>query len=417
MTATDLSAATDGHAERPDDEPSNRRSWWRHVPGVLLFLLAGIGFGWLVAQLWPGGDHDVVRQDLGSLVTEGDVPVDPDVLVELVAYVEAATGRTFVTPPIVVGQSDEDFAAGAAAAVEEDLDPASIERSARYHQALFGDERGTAELGEGIVTFAEGGFAGYYDPDVDRLFVPTSAGDSGELQAVIVHELVHALDDQHVDLGAMLTEAVEELEDTERERVLRTVVEGRAMSVEAAWRTENDVPPSTEIPDVIDAVPPAMVSAIALPYTVGPVFIDAMGGPEGTWELYEALPATTDELLWPAGANTAEAPAPEAEGDELFRWEFGAYEFLLALSGNTLQPDEATLVAAATATDGWADGEAVLWGDETRSCVRLSLAADSADHLAEMVDALTTWAGVDEGRQVETATDGVLATACAPYLP
>jgi hypothetical protein len=74
---------------------------------------------------------------------------------------------------------------------------------------------------------------GYYDHRTKRLYVLTKV-DPILVELVLVHELVHALQDQYVDLAAGL-----ELNDADESFAFRAAVEGHASLVMAAWLIED----------------------------------------------------------------------------------------------------------------------------------------------------------------------------------
>ncbi|QDU66951.1 hypothetical protein [Engelhardtia mirabilis] len=80
-----------------------------------------------------------------------------------------------------------------------------------------------------------GQVGGYYDPERDTFSI--MAGVTGALaQSVLSHELVHALDDQHFDLGGAMESRAE---DTDRLTAYHAVVEGSAMVVQTVWTMQH----------------------------------------------------------------------------------------------------------------------------------------------------------------------------------
>ncbi|MDY7101623.1 MAG: hypothetical protein S0880_10585 [Actinomycetota bacterium] len=362
----------------------------------------------------------------GAFVAEGEPPFGDDVVTEAIAFVEAETGRTFVDPPRIVAQTDEEYEAGAAELLEEDLDELQedIDAMARYYQALAGSELGPGELLDAVLDLYSDSdtILGYYVPEDDALFLPVSAGDDPELRVTLVHELVHALDDQYVDLDAMSEEASsDENEGTEAGIVLDLVVEGRASSVEERWRQEqgeggDGSEEPFELPEVLEVVPPMLVTEIGLPYEFGLAAIEARGGASATWSLLEdTRPETVDALLFDPGGDVSDVDAT-ATLEELHRGAFGVVDIIAVLAGQSLEPDEATVITATEAAVGWAGGEYVVTGDDTESCVVISLAADTDRDLAELEDAFSAWASGDDGRDVSVDGDRVVVDACAPYV-
>ncbi len=58
-----------------------------------------------------------------------------------------------------------------------------------------------------------------------------------------------------------------------------------------------------------------------------------------------------------------------------------------------------------------------MWGDDAESCMRIAFAADTTDDLNELKDVFELWAARGADRIVETTSDLVTVTSCAPYVP
>jgi hypothetical protein len=354
---------------------------------------------------------------------EGDLPLTTAEVNELILFIENETGRAFLRPPVIVGQSTEEFFAGLA---DDVLDfEAEAEPEVRVLQALGLTDQGVNEvvdLFSDLLTSPEG-ILGYYDPEPDKLYVPNDSLADDEFRALMVHELTHALDGQHADLG-LLEDLINQGDETgnyEPVTGLQAVAEGRATSVENRWRNENNAP--QEIPDDLGAaeeVPPALLLELSVPYAFGEQFIEARGGASQTWELLTDPPQSSEEFIAPFGADgeaVIDVATPEADGPVLQEFVFGASDLLVWLLGESLEPQPALIFPTLTAIDGWAGGKAVVWGDDTETCVRIAIAADSASDLAEIETAIQIWADGDAARTVVLDGDLVVATSCGPFAP
>lgn len=184
----------------------------------------------------------------------------------------------------------------------------------------------TAVLSEQVI--------GYYDPDAKRLVVRDDVmrrlgriGVAGldETRVVLVHELVHALQDQHLELGAR----VDDDWDSDPETAYRSVVEGDAtlaMIGYAAAQSNRPLELITQSRAALEAIAAAesqsrggaldrapailRVSLIA-PYLRGLNFVATLHG-EGGWEAvngaHRRLPASTEQVLHPEKYVTRELP-------------------------------------------------------------------------------------------------------------
>ena len=132
-------------------------------------------------------------------------------------------------------QSQEDFAM----VLEQDLDEAfPPNRRADMLRGLhrLGIIREEIDLGDGFRDALLTQAGAYYDPDSGKFFyLMDAAGIPGGMDIIAAHELVHALQDQHYDLNAILEpfEAAPEDEPRNDDGILavRSVVEGDATYV------------------------------------------------------------------------------------------------------------------------------------------------------------------------------------------
>lgn len=91
-----------------------------------------------------------------------------------------------------------------------------------------------ADLLQTMLDLLEEQAAGFYDPKRDTFFLMEDAPETS-LPAVIVHELTHALDDQHFGLDAMVAKLAH---DDDASAAYAAVVEGSGSLVMSAWLVE-----------------------------------------------------------------------------------------------------------------------------------------------------------------------------------
>jgi len=355
---------------------------------------------------------------------EGEIGLDTSELNELVAFVEETAGREFLRPPRIVAQAKAEYEAGLGpddAELAEFND--TIDADMRSLQAMGLTELGVADASAawlGLMTSAEG-VLGYYTSDDDAIYVPIASSVDDRFRSTVVHELVHALDAQYVDLIAVeeRLDAAGQANNFDEAFALISIVEGRASSVQFRWDQINGVMPETELPEGMDQVPAAAILATALPYSLGLQYIEANGGPAQTWELYEDGPVTSEAILTGGlDGETVAVPMPDSDGPVLNNGPFGSVDIVLMLIGDSLEPSPLVVQSAVFAADGWAGGQSVVWGDDRESCVRIELRADTPEDLEEIETVFGFWAEeAPDIRTVEANSDRVLVTGCAPYLP
>jgi hypothetical protein len=175
--------------------------------GVLL--IAGVG-----ASMVLGGDDGHPSE------------WDPRVT-DLVAFVEDERELDFAHPVYVDFLTPEEYS-NATRADETDLtdeDRDSLEDSEAVLRAL-GLVSGDVDLFESSNELNDSGTLAYYDNSTGRITV-RGTEMTLDLEVTLVHELTHALQDQHFDLGRL-----RDLDTTGESTAFRAVVEGDASLVE-----------------------------------------------------------------------------------------------------------------------------------------------------------------------------------------
>lgn len=176
----------------------------------------------------------------------------------------------------------------------------------------------TLDLHAVLVELYKEQVVGYYDPRADTLFVLDHV-DPDQLELVLAHELVHALQDQYVDLDS-LTRSLEDSSD--RGKAAQAAIEGHATLAMLEWQMgtmmgqETDV---TQLPDfgaqfagldlaelgeaaglpVLSDVPRVLREALVFPYIGGLVFVQRLWkqDPSRPLPFGENLPNSTEQLL------------------------------------------------------------------------------------------------------------------------
>jgi hypothetical protein len=169
-------------------------------------------------------------------------------------------------------------------------------------EALFvvGQDRdATAVLDEAF----GGGVQGYYDPDEKRIVIVSSAEPTVDTET-LVHELVHALQDQRFGLGTLTT-------TTDAEQAYESVIEGEAELVPDVYLDRcgdewscvrlDDDPGATDVPR-------GLRTWLLFPYVEGREFVAAIrdrGGWEAVDRLHRQVPNSTAGVIdpdrYPAG--------------------------------------------------------------------------------------------------------------------
>ncbi len=348
---------------------------------------------------------------------------DPRV-VELVRFVERARGLDFDRAVPTRFLSEDDFRAEVTTAADDlgDEERRQLEAFEGVFRAI-GLVEGEVDLFEEVNELQGGGVLAYYDTDEEEVVVRGTEMTVG-VRATLVHELVHALQDQHFGLDRLDDEDATDGEDA----AFRALVEGDAQRIEFEYVAELSDADLSAYQDEfearresagLDEIPPVLVAFFSAPYVLGEGLVATLAG-EGSNEAVDDAfgdpPVSEEHLLDPwsylDGDEPAEVAEPEVpEGsEEVESGDFGAVAWYLLLA-ERMDPRRAL-----QAVDGWGGDAYVVYEEGGRSCVRLAFAGDSPADVDEMSEALDRWtAGMPAGTVERREEDGVLHVAsCDP---
>ncbi|MEJ5944613.1 hypothetical protein WDZ17_04815 [Pseudokineococcus basanitobsidens] len=465
----------------PTAEPTGARrgrrpAWVLGVGGLAVGLVVG-GCSGLGVGAVGGAALVADGSSLGDLLTGdgGDertvAEALPDELPRLRAFVAEERGLAWEREVPVEALDDEAFETALAGPDAGDAGP----RDAGEGDAVEGDAvEGDAELEEdGAVALddPDGGRAetyaalgltpsatayreawddgdsavtGFYDTET-REVVLRGQTWTPAVEETLVHELTHALDDQHVDLDAVVAEGA----TPEQVSAATAVVEGSAEAVAWAWYDtldddrldaydeawevgpEDGTPEGEGVAEGDPAYDPLLDALSLFPYDYGYVAVEAVGddgGPEAVDELLRAPLTTTEQVLAarpdpgavPGLAPAVEVDAPTApEGVEVLgSGTLGLFPLALlpqvAQAGDEgywLDPED--VVTHAWTGDAW-----TTWvdpADDDRACTAVLVRLEDARGRDDLLDALGPWVAdaSDVGAALEPVGDGDLRlTGC-----
>lgn len=306
-------------------------------------------------------------------------------LPELVAFVEQSRGLKFLRPPKVELLADDKFEAklneGDTSAPEEEAAFVGLFRA-------LGLVTGDIDL-KAVAEDTTSNIVGFYDPQTKVLYA-RGAEPTPYVKSVLVHELTHALDDQHFGL-----DRPELYDDDEAAPAFDALIEGSAMVVEERWY---DSRPRVE-QEAIDAEeggaggdPDVFTELFAFPYQVGPRLVHALldaGGQARLDEAFRHPPVSTEQAIHPerflAGEAVKSVASPAADGEIIDEGTLG--ELGLVLLFDSVTSRTVALKAAA----GWGGDHYVAWTSRGKTCVRFTVVMDTAQDTTELVSALRSW--------------------------
>ncbi len=330
--------------------------------------------------------------------TTTTVAMDPlmDEIGILIELTEELRGLYFLAPPVITVVTAAELSDRIREDIAEELDPAELARDEEVLRIL-GVLDGDLALGVFYTELLAEQVVGFYDAETKEMVIAASAGGLTEYdKLVIVHELTHALTDQHFDFGPLSEELIE-AEEYDAHAALSALIEGDATYVEGLYVQGLGPGALLEIlaefddfdSPIFDAAPYYLQESLVAPYLDGLEFVTSQFA-TGAWSAidlaYRIVPTTTEQVLHPEAYLRGEAqvgveisgvvPVGYEVGEESTWGESG----LRALLGSVLLPGP-----LASAVEGWGgDRYRVLWDGE-RAIFQMHYVGDTpadADELA-----------------------------------
>ena len=318
--------------------------------------------------------------------------------VALFAEAEVVRGLPFLSTPDVTILDEEAFSQRVADLVAEDLDAEDLEIDARFLTMLGMLEPGTDYYQLLIDLYSEQ-VAGFYDGDTKELVVPASPDGFSPLQRItVVHELVHALTDQHFDFNDEFERRFEEGTGDDASAI-QGLIEGDATRSQFVYM--ESIPPTDALAaatealgydsTVLESSPGWLQADLLYPYEQGLRFVEQIvsdGGLAGVDQAYQDPPDTTEQILNPAKYQRGEGPAPldpltvDLPGWDLYdEASFGEWGLRVMFS-------EALASGAATqAAAGWGNDNYRVFDDGTDVALAWQYVGDVERDAEEVADA------------------------------
>lgn len=350
----------------------------------------------------------------GAPASELDLLVD-----ELVGFVETERGHSFVSRPVVELFDGDEFVAEYAAilAREAERNATEYRDATDIYQALgiIDDSRDLVDI---FASFADAGVIGFYDQTTERIVLRNNGLDT-LTETVLVHELVHALDDQIFDLDRPeYDDRVDEVGWT-----FAAVIEGNATVIEDRYRSalteaelaeEREARRSLSRGVSLSSFTNSFLEIQFSPYELGGPWVAGLwadGGRPAVDAVLEDPPETSEQVIRAVADGLVTTPDPPvtppvADGAVFEEGLFGQIAWTAVLL-DAVDPVTATEAAA-----GWGGDWFVAWRDGDRACVRAHVAADTADDLDELASALERWAATGDREIFYPTADLIRVTAC-----
>jgi len=249
--------------------------------------------------------------------------------------------------------------------------------------------------------------AGYYDGDTGEIVVPTREdGFSLLQQGTMVHELVHAITDQHFGFNDIFQAMIDE-DRLDQATAYQALIEGDATLAEVLWvqtlsqqQIGEFIAESLEIDtDAFNDAPRFLTESLLFPYDSGLAFVQDLYVENGDWapvnDAYSTmpgLPGSTEQVITPDDFGRdlpvdVEIPDLTLAGYELERTSvWGEHGFRLLLNQG------AGVETVAVAADGWGGDSYHQWFDGENAALLIVYAGDTGADVDELEDALLAFA-------------------------
>jgi hypothetical protein len=325
-------------------------------------------------------------------------------LAEYTPRVEEALGLKFKTPPKMEVRTRDQVRDFLLSHLRDSVAQRELDGQTALFHAL-GLIHDTLDLKKLFVPLLTEQIIGYYDPRTKVLYVVDGA-PKDYAGYTIMHELVHALQDQYVDLDSLerLTH------DSDRQAAMQTVIEGQATfeqalmmtggkgsitaSLPGGWQQIQDlIRQATATQPVFASAPMVVQEALLFPYVNGADFVRRYKEHHPGVMPFDSLPQSTEQILHddkffggsPERPVTVVLPTVAGKIYENNMGEFGIRLFLY----NHLRDIKTSASAAA----GWAGDRYAVVRTPRGDGVALVTAWDTALDAAEFVSAVTAAVG------------------------
>ena len=224
-----------------------------------------------------------------------------------VPQIEEATGLKFKTPPKVETRSRAEVRDFLLTKFNEST-PAEQLRGEEVAYKLFGLLPDTMDLRRFLLELLTEQIVGYYDPATKVLYVVEGSAD--DITGITVtHELVHALQDQYVNL-----DSIQKLKgNSDRAAAAQAVLEGHATykqmeimlggsnlatRLEGGWdRVRESIRESNTAMPIFSSAPMAIQETLLFPYLSGAEYVRRFERHRGKAAIFDTMPVSTEQVL------------------------------------------------------------------------------------------------------------------------
>ena len=342
----------------------------------------------------------------------------------LVSFVERKRGLDFEHPVevefLTVAEFKKRVTTDEATLTKEDRE--DLEDAVSFLRAI-GLVEGRIDLVDAFNQASNEGILAFYDPEDEKITVRGTRLDVAT-RVTVVHELTHALQDQHFDIEAMRTR-----DDDDSSGAITALIEGDADNIENEYvdalsrrlRRQYEAQSDKASADAdFDGIPPVIRIMMGAPYEFGPALVEVLradGGQRALDHAFRAPPTSEEQIFDPVTYLASEEPVTVDEPNmpkgarRIDDGEFESLGWFVTLS------EQVDAHVALRAADGWGGDSYVAYRTrDKQTCTRVRYRGDEPSDTLEMKVALDQWvAAVDTGRAtVSSEGETLLFQSCDP---
>ncbi len=321
-------------------------------------------------------DTALADSDDAALVTSSD-PGLAEIAIRILPDLASRSGMALRYPVRVERRSRGELERYLESKIDEEFPEGRAELLSEVY-GLLGLVPGDLDLRSTLKALYLEQIAGFYDPDSTTLFVLDDQPEDA-IESLLIHELVHAIQDQNTDLDAITAPGL----SNDRRMAAQAAIEGHATLVmfeflmQGQGQGEVDL---TDVPDFSERLGPALEAArmesptlstaplvlqesVLFPYQGGVRFVESLWRERGGRPppFGPDLPASTEQILHPEGfaqgrqdrPRRVEVAVPDG-WNRLFEDTLGELEPGILLE---------TVGASRASAAGWGGDRYVLVGD------------------------------------------------------
>jgi hypothetical protein len=338
---------------------------------------------------------------------------------ERIPVVEDAVGLEFKTPPRFAVRSREQVREFVTQQFEDTTFLRDLDGQSQAYK-LFGLLPDSLDVKPFLLDLLTEQIAGYYDPTTDTLFIVEGERDDPTTNITITHELVHALQDQYLDLDSL--QAVRG--DNDRQVAAAAVIEGHATyeqmelmsgnftALAGGWDAIRErIREGMQAMPVLATAPLFIQETLIFPYLSGAEFVFRFDQRHEGTPPFRRLPVSTEQVLHFEAYETndlptrIELPAPRG-ATAVYENDLGEFETRLLLYARLRD-----LGGAARAAAGW-DGDRYMVVRTPRgNGIVWATVWDSAVDAGEFLAQMDRWAA----RHLDTRSGGEASSARRSY--